>query len=164
MVLNIVIVIAAVVVIGIISNAFMDIRNKKPIDKMSFKETMDLCNLPLITFINNGIKLNFLLDTGASLSIIDSNALEGLDYAKLDKVGDIYGMEGTRQDTSFIKMSLNYRGKTYEDEFQVMDMGVPFGNLKADYGVNLHGVLSSTFFQKYQYIIDFEELVAYSKI
>ena len=29
--------------------------------KMSFKEAMDICDLPIITFINNNVKLNFLL-------------------------------------------------------------------------------------------------------
>lgn len=164
MILEVITVIAVVVFIGTISNIFMDVRNQKPKDKMSFRETMDLCQLPLITFVNNKVKLNFLLDTGASLSIIDSNVLANLNYTKLDKVGDIYGMEGNRQDTSFILMSLNYKGKIYEDEFQVMDMSSPFGNLKADFGVNVHGVLSSTFFQKYQYVLDFKELVAYSNV
>ncbi len=164
MILEVITVIAVVVFICTISNIFMNVRNQKPKDKMSFRETMDLCQLPLITFVNNKVKLNFLLDTGASLSIIDSNVLANLNYTKLDKVGDIYGMEGNRQDTSFILMSLNYKDKIYEDEFQVMDMSSPFGNLKADFGVNVHGVLSSTFFQKYQYVLDFKELVAYSNV
>ena len=73
-------------------------------------------------------------------------------------------MEGNKQEVTFISMSLNYKGKTYDDEFQVMDMSSPFGSMKTDYGVNLHGVLSSTFFQKYQYVLDFQELVAYSNI
>ena len=140
------------------------IRKKNISDKMSFKESMDLCELPIVTFLNNGKKLNFLLDTGASGSIIDSNDLDGLAFTRLNKIGDIFGMEGNKQEVTFINMSLGYRGKTYDDEFQVMDMGSPFGNMKAEYGVNLHGVLSSTFFQKYQYVLDFQELVAYSNI
>lgn len=140
------------------------IRKKNISDKMSFKESMDLCELPIVTFLNNGKKLNFLLDTGASGSIIDSNALDGLAFTRLNKIGDVFGMEGNKQEVTFINMSLGYRGKTYDDEFQVMDMGSPFGNMKAEYGVNLHGVLSSTFFQKYQYVLDFQELVAYSNI
>lgn len=133
------------------------------IRKMSFRETMDLCELPIVTFYNNGKKLNFLLDTGANQSIINSRDLEGLSYTRNNKKGDVYGMEGNRIDVSFIDMSIEYKGKFYEDEFQVIDMSAPFNNLKEDYGINLHGILSSVFFQKYKYTLDFNELIAYSK-
>lgn len=144
---------------------FVDlIRNKSSYDRMSFRETMDLCELPIVTFINNGKKLNFLLDTGASKSVIHSGALEGLTYRDTNKSGDIYGIDGKRRDASFINMSIGYKGKDYDEEFQSIDMSIPFSNLKADFGVNLHGILSSTFFQKYKYILDFNELIAYSMV
>lgn len=162
-VLKIVLVCALVTVFAIIAH-FVDVVRKNNINnKMSFKESMDLCELPIVTFLNNGKKLNFLLDTGASGSIIDSNILEGLIFTKLDKIGDIFGMEGNKQEVSYINMALNYKDVDYDDDFQVMNMSAPFGNLKSDYGVNVHGVLSSSFFQKYKYILDFNELVAYSR-
>ena len=139
-------------------------RKKVSYDSMSFRETMDLCELPIVTFMNNGKKLNFLLDTGASKSVIHSGALEGLTYKSINKSGDVYGMDGKRKDVSFINMSIEYRGKDYNEEFQSIDMSVPFSNLKADFGVNLHGILSSTFFQKYKYVLNFDELVAYSMV
>lgn len=162
-ILKIVLVCALVAVCAAITHIVDIVRKKEP-DKMSFKESMDLCELPIVTFLNNGKKLNFLLDTGASASVIDSNALEGVLFTKLDKIGDIFGMEGNKKEVTFIKMSLSYRGRTYDDEFQVVDMSFPFGSMKTDFGVNLHGMLSSSFFQKYQYMLDFQELVAYSMI
>lgn len=161
---SIVIIFLFVGICAIIAHLVDLIRKKHVNDKMSFRESMDLCELPIVTFINNNKKLNFLLDTGASGSIIDSNSLEGLSFTKLDKIGDIFGMEGTKQEVTYISMSLGYKGKAYDDEFQVIDMSSPFGNMKAEYGVNLHGVLSSTFFQKYQYVLDFQELIAYSNV
>lgn len=163
-VLKIVFVLLLVGVAAIVAH-FVDLARKKTsYDSMSFRETMDLCELPIVTFINNGKKLNFLLDTGASKSVIHSGALEGLTYRDTNKSGDIYGIDGKRRDASFINMSIGYKGKDYDEEFQSIDMSIPFSNLKADFGVNLHGILSSTFFQKYKYILDFDELVAYSMI
>lgn len=163
-VLKIVFVLLLVGVATIVAH-FVDLARKKTsYDSMSFRETMDLCELPIVTFINNGKKLNFLLDTGASKSVIHSGALEGLTYRDTNKSGDIYGIDGKRRDASFINMSIGYKGKDYDEEFQSIDMSIPFSNLKADFGVNLHGILSSTFFQKYKYILDFDELVAYSMI
>lgn len=133
-------------------------------NNMSFRETMDLCELPIVTFMNNGKKLNFLLDTGASKSVIHSGALKGLIYESINKSGDIYGIDGKRMNVSFISMSIEYKGKDYNEEFQSIDMNIPFSNLKTDFGVNLHGILSSNFFQKYKYVLNFDELVAYSMV
>lgn len=163
-VLKIVFVLLLVGIAAIVAH-FVDLARKKvSYSSMSFRETMDLCELPIVTFINNGKKLNFLLDTGASKSVIHSGALEGLTYRDTNKSGDIYGIDGKRRDASFINMSIGYKGKDYDEEFQSIDMSIPFSNLKADFGVNLHGILSSTFFQKYKYILDFDELVAYSMV
>ena len=163
-VLKIVFVLLLVGIAAIVAH-FVDLTRKRgSSDRMSFMETMNLCELPIVTFMNNGKKLNFLLDTGASKSVIHSGALEGLTYESTNKSGDVYGMDGKRKDTSFINMSIGYRGKNYNEEFQSIDMSTPFSNLKADFGVNLHGILSSTFFQKYKYVLNFDELVAYSMV
>lgn len=164
MVLKIVIILLAVVLLVIIINGAENYCKQKKGENMSFRETMDLCELPIVTFMNNGKKLNFLLDTGASKSVIHSEALDGLTYKSLNKSGDIYGIDGKRQDASFISMSIRYKGKDYSEEFQSIDMSIPFSNLKSDFGVNLHGILSSTFFQKYKYVLNFDELVAYSMV
>ena len=163
-VLKIVFVLLLAGIAAIVAHFVDSARKKVSYDSMSFRETMDLCALPIVTFMNNGKKLNFLLDTGASKSVIHSGALEGLTYKSINKSGDVYGMDGKRKDVSFINMSIEYRGKDYNEEFQSIDMSVPFSNLKADFGVNLHGILSSTFFQKYKYVLNFDELVAYSMV
>lgn len=163
-VLKIVFVLLLAGVAAIVAHFVDSARKKVSHSSMSFRETMDLCELPIVTFMNNGKKLNFLLDTGASKSAIHSGALEGLTYKSINKSGDVYGMDGKRKDVSFINMSIGYRGKDYNEEFQSIDMSVPFSNLKADFGVNLHGILSSTFFQKYKYVLNFDELVAYSMV
>lgn len=139
-------------------------KRKPNLNKMSFRETMDLCDLPIVTFINNGNKFNFLLDTGASKSVINTEILQSMSYKETDINGNIYGLDGKKYETSYVSVLLNYRGKEYEEEFQVLDMSAPFGNLKNDFGINVHGILSSSFFEKYRYILDYNELVAYSVV
>ena len=34
--------------------------------------------------------------------------------------------------------------------------------MKKEYGVTIHGLLGTGFFQKYKYVLDFNEMVAYS--
>ena len=45
---------------------------------MSFREALDLVGLPIVTFYQGDKKLNFLLDTGANLSVINKAALESV--------------------------------------------------------------------------------------
>ena len=42
-----------------------------PRDYMSFRESLDLADLPIVTFKQGDVKLNLILDTGANYSIID---------------------------------------------------------------------------------------------
>lgn len=136
-------------------------RNKRV--NMSFKEAMDLVELPVVTFYNNGNKFNFLLDTGASLSVIDSNAISKMNYKSSDIKGKIYGMEGNPKEVTYITAPLEYKGTNYSEEFQVLDMSSAFNRIKAESGVTLSGILGSHFFKKYQYVLDFKSLIAYSK-
>lgn len=163
MVLEIVGMLLAVIILAVIINGIEDYcKQRKRVD-MSFKEAMDLVDLPVITFYNNGNKFNFLLDTGATMSVIDSNVLSNLSYKKLSDTGTVYGMEGNSIEVSYIKASLEYKGRNYEEDFQVVDMSAAFGHIKAESGVTLSGILGSNFFKRYQYVLDFESLIAYSK-
>ena len=49
---------------------------KKNNSKISFKEAMDLAELPVVTFYNGDVKLNFLLDTGSNISYINKSIVE----------------------------------------------------------------------------------------
>ena len=83
MVLEIIGIMLAIIILSIIINGVEDYcKQRKRVD-MSFKEAMDLVDLPVITFYNNGNKFNFLLDTGATMTVIDSNVLNSLSHEKI---------------------------------------------------------------------------------
>jgi hypothetical protein len=139
------------------------IRTDKNKNKISFKESLDLANLPVITFRQGEKKVNLLLDTGSTESIIIPSILDNLEYEDTDKKGTIFGMEGNRIDTRYVKMDLMYNYITYSENFQVVDMSNAFNSIKQSTGVTIHGILGNSFFEKYGYVIDFQELVAYGK-
>lgn len=163
MILEIVGILLAVIILAVIINGVDDYCKQRKRVNMSFKEAMDLVDLPIITFYNNGNKFNFLLDTGATMSVIDSNVLNSLSHENLDIIGTVFGIEGNKVDVSYIRAPLEYKDKNYEEDFQVIDMSTAFGQVKAESGVTLSGILGSLFFKRYQYVLDFESLIAYSK-
>ena len=152
-----------VLVLAIIINGIEDYCKQKNRINMSFKEAMDLVELPVVTFYNGDKKFNFLLDTGATISVINSNILDNFTHEKIESTGILWGMEGNKINVSYIKASLIYKDKTYEENFQVVDMTASFNAVKAESGVTLSGILGNSFFKKYQYVLDFNSLIAYSK-
>jgi len=132
-------------------------------NEISFKQGLDLTGLPIITFNQGNIKLNFILDTGANYSIIDANYIDNIQYTPSNEQSSIYGMEGKERQTSVCNIDITYKDVTYSDRFLIADLSPSFSKIKQESGVILHGILGSFFFQKYQYVLDFKELIAYSQ-
>ena len=80
MVLEVIGIILAVIILSIIINGVEDYCKQRKRVNMSFKEAMDLVELPVVTFYNGDKKLNFLLDTGSNISQINSSILPLLDH------------------------------------------------------------------------------------
>ena len=160
--LGIVGVVILVLVIAFIINTIDDIR-KRNNSKISFKEAMDLVELPVVTFYNGDTKLNFLLDTGSNVSYINSSIIPLLVHEKTDKEMNTIGIEGNKVSNQFCKMSVAYKNQVFEEEFSIADLDEAFGVVKQESGVQIHGILGSKFFERYKYVLDFKELTAYIK-
>ena len=162
MILKIVGVVILVLVVAFIANTIDDIR-KRNNSKISFKEAMDLTELPVVTFYNGDKKLNFLLDTGSNVSHINSSIIHLLDHTKTNQKTDTIGMEGNKVSSDICKMTIYYRNQKFEEDFIISDLNDAFDVIKQEDGVQIHGILGSKFFEKYKYILDFKELTAYIK-
>lgn len=138
-------------------------KNNDTSDAVSFKSSMDLTGLPIVTFYQGEKKLNFLLDTGATDSIIDSNVLDSIEHAESDAATTLMGIDGKKKIVPFCLITLSYNNKDYTFTYLANDMSEAFAHVKNDTGVSLHGIIGSNFFNKFKYILDFNELIAYSK-
>ena len=159
MILEMIGVVILVLVVAFIANTIDDMR-KKNNSKISFKEAMDLVELPVVTFYNGDKKLNFLLDTGSNVSYINSSIIPLLDHEKTDKEMNTIGIEGNKVSNQFCKMSVTYKNQVFEEEFSIADLDEAFSVVKQESGVQIHGILGSKFFERYKYVLDFKELIA----
>lgn len=132
-------------------------------DAMSFQNSMDLAELPVVTFRQGDKKINFLLDTGSNNCVIDSNILKSIDHKMLDVETNILGLEGNAQKTGVCTIKISYKDKEYEYPYVIQDMSAAFDSIKKETGVTVNGMLGSKFFNKFKYVLDFDELIAYSK-
>lgn len=132
-------------------------------DAMSFQNSMDLAELPVVTFRQGDRKINFLLDTGSNNCVIDSNILKSIDHRMLDTETSIFGLEGNVQKTSVCTIKMTYKDREYEYPYVIQDMSAAFDSIKKETGVTVNGILGSRFFNEFKYVLDFDELIAYSK-
>lgn len=134
---------------------------KKKSNSISFYESLHLTGLPIITFAQGKNKFNFILDSGAAVSVINKDTLNYLKHTSLTETANCYGVEGNRMELSSVEATFQYKNNAFTEKFRVMDMTSSFNVLKRDTGVTAHGLLSSAFLKKYKYILDYKDFVAY---
>lgn len=131
---------------------------------ISFKTAMDLTNVPVITFRQNGKRINFIFDTGSSHSAIDKKALKDLKYEMVEGMqATSLGVDGAHDGYGVCQLDFELDGYMYTQMCSVLDLSGPFSTIKKKDGVTVHGLLGNDFFTNYQYVLDFDKLIAYSK-
>lgn len=134
--------------------------NKNIMEEIPFKTALELTDLPIITMYIEDKKINFLLDTGSTNSIIDKSCLKFLKHEKSAKSNNVSGMEGNVVKANNVILTLNYNNSSFSSSFMEVDMSKAFDRLKKETGVTLNGILGVDFFNKYKYVIDFNKLIA----
>ena len=137
--------------------------NNKIDSYMSFRESMDLTELPVVTFYQGEKKINFLLDTGSNNSLLNAYCGLDIEFKGTDAKTEIYGINGEKIVAKCAKIKFSYKDFTFNYNFQICDLSSTFEAIKKETGVTIHGILGNQFFKEYSYILDFDKLVAYSK-
>lgn len=162
-ILGILVILILVIAIAWAVNVAEEYRNHKKIP-IPFKESMDLLSVPVVTFVNNGVKLHFLLDTGSDYSYIDSQVVPTLEIKERNNQSiKVSTGNGSVESEGKVVMDIHYKEHSFEESFVVQDLASHFERAFGSYGVIVHGVLGSAFFAKHKYEINFEDFTAYSK-
>lgn len=151
----IILIIAAAIITGILAGI------KKKNSEISFREAMDLAELPVITFYNGDRKINFLLDTGSNISYLNKSIVSSLVVESTGEESNIIGIEGNKVNCKICKMIIRRKNQKFEEEFSIADLDKAFRIVKEESGVQIHGILGSRFFEKYKYVLDFKDYIAY---
>lgn len=159
MVVIIICVIILIITTAIITGILAGIKKKN--SEISFREAMDLAELPVITFYNGDKKINFLLDTGSNISYLNESIVSSLVTESTGEESNIIGIEGNKVNCKICKMIIRRKNQEFEEEFSIADLDKAFSIVKKESGVQIHGILGSRFFEKYKYVLDFKDYIAY---
>lgn len=154
-------VIFLIIAVAVISGVIAGVRKKS--SEISFREAMDLAELPVITFYNSGKKINFLLDTGSNISYLNESIVSSLVTESTGEESNIIGIEGNKVNCKICKMIIRRKNQEFEEEFSIADLDKAFSIVKKESGVQIHGILGSRFFEKYKYVLDFKDYIAYMR-
>ena len=130
-------------------------QNKYCVD---FSKSYNSKGLPIIPMTINGEEKFFLLDSGANGNHLNKKYFDTLNVVGSSESHEIQGHSGSSKAQLF-EGDICSNGYEFEDvQFYVMDIST-FN--EHDYGCDIVGILGSPFFNKYKWIIDFDELVVW---
>ena len=131
---------------------------------INIKDSLEMFCHPIIPFYSGGVRLNFLLDTGASNSLIDPNSLKNIKYEliKTDEQCSVSGISGDPIYFDLCALSMEYKDSEFSFIFGMMDISERFNEM-TDGKINIDGVIGTDFLESYGYVIDFSDAVVYVK-
>lgn len=114
--------------------------------------------LPFIKVKINGKDAYFLLDTGASFTVIDEN--QAAKYkVRCTEIPDqeFKGIGGSNTLSETDLTSVEIEGKILITEFKASDLGAVCTTLKNATGFSVVGILGSDFFERYGFVFDYNK-------
>lgn len=157
-----------ILVIGVVGTALLLIERHKSNKnvgelKISFRQALELTDLPIITLYQGSTKYNMLVDTGSNASYIEKSLLHKLEHNKSDVSKTVISSTSVKDDVSAVDAVFTYKDHTLEVSLGVFDLKDAFARIKKESGVQLHGILGTDVCTKYRYIIDFKDCLIYTK-
>ena len=133
-------------------------------EKLEFRQDYANHQLPIVKLNFNGNRLNFLLDTGADINIINKDTFNSIKTEDVNVEKAALVTTGSTAVTSEKTiLPFKYGNKKFEEPFRIMNMSEPFNYLLDKHQIQIHGVLGTDFFSKYKWSIDFDTMVVWTK-
>ena len=164
MILEAILVLTGVAALGSIVNIFM--KDKEvPQESISIKKYMP-GDLPVITLTNNGVALNFLIDTGSNISHICPSAADLIEHEQqVSNNTKIAGLGAINQGVTICTAKFkDILSKEYKIQLSISaELEETSKYIKENTGIEVHGLLGTDFLQNYKYVIDFKSLEVYAR-
>lgn len=146
-----IIVLGLIALLALIINGIEDYKTHN----ISFNESLELTNMPIVSFKHGKRKINFLVDTGSDFSYIDESIVKHLKIKDRDNSGNnILTANGYMQTSGNITIDLSHDGNIVEGEFTVGNIKDAMDSAFAP-RIIVRGILGSIFLKRYRYIIDY---------
>ena len=156
---GIVILIAILGALYVFTDVFTRIKKQNKY-RICFKEAYKRTDLPVISLKINGKYEWFLVDSGASCNLIKQSYFDTIkDKPEVteNKNGIYTGSDQIKSE--YCTFDLSYKKTKFNQEvFNIAQLNV-FDINRSKYGMNIVGIVGSPFFNKYKWVVDFQDMV-----
>jgi hypothetical protein len=130
-------------------------------DITEFKTKISKTGLVYVPFTCNGKELNFLLDTGSTISYIDAQtAVElGCKFKRCSEV--VTGLGGDQEITEYCEIKLETPTTVTEIELPLANFKYAFSQVEEESGIEIHGLLGNNFLLASKYVIDYDKMMVF---
>ena len=149
MLLNTILLIITILLLAIIIGFIVNIY-----ENSIWKKTLIKCNgeSPILCCKQNGSPINFIVDTGANLSVIDKNIVDKYFYVLNNNKKEIQGV-GCKLIAPTCTLHFNYKHELYHQEFGITDLHTTFDEQSKKRGIPIHGILGCDFLNNNNFTI-----------
>lgn len=164
-------ILSILIVLAIISSvcstvAILSIRESKKRSTIPLEVQMP-GGMPIIALSNNGIPLNFLVDSGSNISHICAENYKDLNAELLGtyKDGNVQGLGANTIGITMCRAELkDILGNKYKVNLSVSEhLTEVADSIEQSTGVRINGLLGTDFLREYNCVIDFESLKVHPK-
>lgn len=114
-------------------------------------------DIPYVTIDIQGNPLNMIVDTGCGMSILCTQAIADCEllYRNSDRKISLSAITSDKVNSDVITLDFKCGKKDITEDFCINDTP-DFGNFYAMYGIRIHGLLGSPFFDKNNCKVDYK--------
>ena len=132
---------------------------------ISFRQGFIPLKLPIVTFKQGDKDITFLIDSGSNRNVINKEALAFIEHEVIESKDKttLSGLNASPTEVSLCSIKFSNDGKEYKQTFLVTDLSAPMKGIKEGHGFTVYGMLGSPFLEEYKVILDYDQMIAYSK-
>ena len=114
--------------------------------------------VPVVEGTINGKQAFFIVDSGASLSVLDDNQSDYFEFStsKSNIAAAGYGGVASFGNASDVKLTVG--GKRFNTDFKSQDLSKIVDLIRENDGVEISGIIGSDIMKDYHFIIDYADL------
>ena len=161
-----IVILCVLVQVAILAILWYIVKVRKHNEKLeiSFRETLDLVEIPVVTFRVPGkdglIKVNLIVDTGASECYINTDSMQLFDENKMDYYhsddNEMCSSTTVTTTDGNVYLELHYGECMFMTPFVMVDLNNTIEYIKNTCGVTVAGMIGTTFLKANKSIVDFE--------
>ena len=123
-----------------------------------FNNYPDVVDVPYITMDIQGNLLNLVVDSGCGVSLFGSDVFKDREfmYRKTNSSVHLAAITSDNVKSDLMRIDFNIGKKEVYEDFALCDVN-DFGNFERMCGIKVHGILGSSFFDRYKCKIDYSK-------